>query len=122
MSLKEKILKGKEYTKNVYVEAYDTDVVIKPLTSGQLEEVLRILEERGINVSDTESLQKSLYKNISAMRIVCKYGLADPDERDLVDDIIGGDAVAVIGMEILAITNSSNKEMADFFKTPETKI
>lgn len=121
MSLREKILKGKEYTKTIHLSALDEDVVIKPLTSAQFEQLLDDLEKHQINIQDEEGLKKSLYKNIAAMRMVCKLGLADPEEVALVDDIIGGEAVSEIGLAILAITNTSSEEMKDFFRTPETK-
>jgi hypothetical protein len=121
-TLKERILRGKEFRKTVHLESLDVDVVIKPLTSSQFEELLGKLEAKGINANDQKALQKSLYKNIAAMRDVCKFGLADPDEAAMIDDIIGGDAVAKLGMEILAITNTSNEELVNFFKTPATTI
>ncbi len=121
MSMKEKILRGKEFRKTIRVEAYDDTIVIKPLTSAQFETLLAKFEEHGINVQDKESLSKSLYKNIYAMREVCKLGIADPEEAALVDDMIGGETVANIGLEILALTNSTTEEVADFFRTQGTK-
>jgi hypothetical protein len=119
-TLKERILRGKEFRKTVHLESLDVDVVIKPLTSSQFEELLGKLEAKGINANDQKALQKSLYKNIAAMRDVCKLGLADPEEAAMIDDIIGGDVVATLGMEILAITNTGNEELVNFFKTPAT--
>jgi hypothetical protein len=119
-TLKERILRGKEFRKTIHLESLDVDVVIKPLSSSQFESLLGSLESKGINANDQKALQKSLYKNIAAMREVCKLGLADPEEAAMIDDLIGGDVVATLGMEILAITNTSNEELVAFFKTPAT--
>jgi hypothetical protein len=120
-TLKERILRGKEFRKTVHLESLDVDVVIKPLTSSQFEELLGKLEAKGINANDQKALQKSLYKNMAAMREVCKMGLADPEEAAMVDELIGGDAIAQLGMSILEITNTGNEELKNFLQIPETK-
>ncbi|RLF09471.1 MAG: hypothetical protein DRJ62_06665, partial [Thermoprotei archaeon] len=76
---KEDILKGKNRREVLHIEEYDADVVIRPLTDGELTEILsamgnvRIKEDGSLDMSEVD-----LAKNIQALRLAASMGLVEP--------------------------------------------
>jgi hypothetical protein len=76
---KEDILKGKELRQTIHVESYGADVVIRPLTDGELSEVFAIIGSVPLNkdgVPDTGKVD--ITKNFKALRLAASLGLTEP--------------------------------------------
>ena len=76
---KEDILKGKNKTENVYVEAYDSEVEIRPLTDGELTEVFGAIGNIPLNEKGVPDISKiDITKNFEALRIATSLGTTNP--------------------------------------------
>jgi hypothetical protein len=76
---KEDILKGKEKHETLHVEAYGMDVVIRPLTDGELSEVFAVLGSVPLKDDGTPDASRvDIIKNFKALRLVTSLGLVDP--------------------------------------------
>jgi hypothetical protein len=77
---KEEILKGKEKRETLHLAHYDADVVIRPLSDGELCEVFAILGNvplKSDGTPDTSSID--ITKNFSALRLAASMGLVEPE-------------------------------------------
>jgi hypothetical protein len=76
---KEDILKGKEKQEVLYIKEYDAEVVIRPLTDGELTEVFSLLGSIPLKENGTLDINKmDVTKNLQALRLAASLGLADP--------------------------------------------
>lgn len=76
---KEDILKGKEKRETLYVDAYGSNVVIRPLTDGELSEVFSILGSIPMNDDGSPDTSRiEIVKNFDALRYVTSLGLIEP--------------------------------------------
>lgn len=76
---KEDILKGKEKHETVHVEAYGSDVTIRPLTDGELSEVFAVLGSVPLKGDGTPDPAKvDVARNFQALRLVTSLGLVEP--------------------------------------------
>ncbi|MCD1294323.1 hypothetical protein CUJ83_04835 [Methanocella sp. CWC-04] len=76
---KEDVLKGKEMRETVHVDAYDADVVIRPLTDGELSEVFSIIGSVPLKDDGTPDTGKvDVTKNFRALRLATSMGLVEP--------------------------------------------
>jgi len=76
---KEDILKGKEKHESLYVDAYEAEVVIRPLTDGELSEVFAIIGSVPLNEDGTpDPARVDVIKNFKALRLVTSLGLIEP--------------------------------------------
>jgi hypothetical protein len=76
---KEDILKGKEKHESLYLEAYGSEVAIRPLTDGELSEVFAIIGSVPLNDDGTPDPSKvDVIKNFRALRLVTSLGLLEP--------------------------------------------
>lgn len=83
---KQDILKGKDKLETLHVEAYGSDVVIRPLTDGELSEVFAIIGNIPLKSDGApDANQIDIVKNFKALRLVTSLGLADP--RLTVDEV-----------------------------------
>jgi len=76
---KEDILKGRERHETVYVEDYEADVVIRPLTDGELTEVFNLIGSVPLNPDGSPDVSKmDVNKNFEALRLAASMGLVEP--------------------------------------------
>jgi hypothetical protein len=76
---KEDILKGKDMHETLHVDAYESDVVIRPLTDGELSEVFAIIGSIPLKEDGTpDSSRVDITKNFRALRLVTSLGLVEP--------------------------------------------
>jgi len=76
---KEDILKGKDKHETLAVEAYGMEVVIRPLTDGELSEVFALIGNIPLNKDGTpDATQIDIVKNFKALRLVTSLGLVEP--------------------------------------------
>lgn len=76
---KEDILKGKEKHETLHVEAYGSDVVVRPLTDGELSEVFAVIGTVPLKEDGTpDAAQVDVIKNFKALRLVSSLGLVEP--------------------------------------------
>lgn len=107
---KEDILKGKEQSQTLHVESYDADVVIRPLTDGELSEVLAILGSLPLKSDGTPDTGKvDVTKNLRALRLAASLGMIDPKlSLDEVAEMKFG-IPELIGTEVLEISGISSQ-------------
>ena len=76
---KEDILKGKDIHEEVYIEEYDAQVVLRPLTDGELTEIFSLIGTIPISDDGTPDLDNlDVMKNFEALRKAASMGLVDP--------------------------------------------
>jgi hypothetical protein len=76
---KEDILKGRERHEAVYVEDYEAEVVIRPLTDGELTEVFNLIGSVPLNPDGTPDIAKmDVNKNFEALRLATSIGMVEP--------------------------------------------
>lgn len=76
---KEDILKGKDVRETITVESYGADVVIRPLTDGELSEILALIGGIPIKNDGTPDPTKvDVSKNFQALRLAASLGLVEP--------------------------------------------
>jgi len=76
---KEDILKGKEKREVLYVNEYDAEIVIRPLTDGELTEIFSLLGSVPLKEDGTPDFSKmDVTKNFEALRLAASLGLVEP--------------------------------------------
>ena len=76
---KEDILKGKDLRETIQVDSYDADVVIRPLTDGELSEVFATIGSIPLKNDGTPDTGRvDVTKNFEALRIATSLGLVEP--------------------------------------------
>lgn len=76
---KEDILKGKDKRETIHLDAYDSDVVVRPLTDGELSEVFAVIGSIPLKGDGTpDAGQVDIVKNFQALRLVTALGLVEP--------------------------------------------
>jgi hypothetical protein len=106
---KEDILKGKDKQESLHVEAYGSDVIIRPLTDGELSEVFALIGNIPLKNDGTpDASQIDIVKNFKALRLVTSIGLVDPKLTvDEVGDMKFG-VPELIGTRILEVSGISS--------------
>jgi len=76
---KETILEGASRRVTLHVKDYDADVVIRPLTDGELSKVFAVLGEIPVREDGTPDVTSvEISKNLEALRIATSLGLVEP--------------------------------------------
>ena len=76
---KEEVLKGKDRHETLHVDAYESEVVVRPLTDGELGEVFAIIGSIPLNDDGTpDSSRIDVTKNFKALRLVTSLGMVEP--------------------------------------------
>ena len=76
---KEDILKGMDIRDTIHIESYDSDVVIRPLTDGELSEIFAIIGSIPLKSDGTPDAGKvDVSKNFQALRLAASLGLVEP--------------------------------------------
>lgn len=76
---KEDILKGKDIYDTIHLESYDADVVIRPLTDGELSEIFAIIGSVPLKSDGTPDARLvDVSRNFQALRLAASLGLVEP--------------------------------------------
>lgn len=102
---KEDILKGKEKRVTIHIPEYDADVVIRPLTDGELTEILasvgglRLKEDGTVDVTSLD-----VSKHIQILRLAASKGLVEPKLTVEEVSMMKFGVPEYIGMKVLEIS------------------
>jgi len=102
---KEDILKGKDKRVTLYLKEYGKNIVIRPLTDGELTEILAKLGGIKFKPDGTPDFEKmDLSKNFELLRIIASKGLVKPklSPKDLGEMKFG--VPEYIGLKVLEIS------------------
>lgn len=77
---KQVIIQGTKYRQTLKVKEYDNDeVIIRPLTDGELTKIFEVIGNVPLKKDGTPNLNKiDVHKNFEALRLATKMGLEDP--------------------------------------------
>ncbi len=80
------ILEMKDKTENVHLDTYERDVVIRPLTDGELTKVFELIGNVPLNEQGLPDLNLvDISTNLRALRMIASMGLVEPQMTE--DDI-----------------------------------
>lgn len=110
---KEDILQGSNKKETLQLKEYDAEVVIHPLTDGELSQIFSIIGPVPISPDGTPDLTKiELDKNFEALRLAASLGLVEPKlDIDEVSKMKFG-VPELIGMKVLEISGVMPPEAA----------
>jgi hypothetical protein len=110
---KEDILKGKSKREVLKIKEYKADVVIRPLTDGELTEIFSLIGNIPLKEDGTPDLSKvDVTKNFEALRLAASKGLVEPELTvEEVSDMIFG-VPELIGGKVLEISGVASEEGA----------
>jgi hypothetical protein len=77
---KQSIIQGTKYRQTLTISEYDNaEVVIRPLTDGELTKIFEVIGNVPLKKDGTPNLTKvDIYKNFEALRLAASMGLEDP--------------------------------------------
>jgi hypothetical protein len=108
---KSDILKGKDTRKSIHLEHYEKDVVIRPLTDGELTEVFDLFGNVPLNEEGLPDLSLvDISTNLKALRLVVFKGIVDPrlNEDEIAQMRFG--VPGLLAREILELSGLTEKE------------
>jgi len=110
---KEDILKGKDRYEDLYIKEYDAEVVIRPLTDGELTEVFSLIGSVPLREDGTPDIGKmDINKNFEALRLAASLGLVEPKlKANEVAEMKFG-VPEFIGTKVLEISGVTSSEEA----------
>jgi hypothetical protein len=105
---KDDILKGKERSEALAVPGYDAEVVIRPLTDGELGEVFSIIGQIPLNGDGEPDVGKiDPVRHFQALRLAVSLGMKDPSlSPEEVAEMKFG-VPEFIGMKVLQLSGLS---------------
>jgi len=108
---KEDILKGKERHESLYIDEYDAEVVIRPLTDGELTQIFSLIGSVPLNEDGTPDISRmDATKNFEALRLATSLGMVEPSlTREEVADMKFG-VPELIGTKVLEISGVTSTE------------
>ncbi len=108
---KEDILEGTKKTETLLLQDYNAEVVVRPLTDGELTKIIELIGSIPLREDGTPDLAKvEVSKNLSALRLAASMGLVEPK---LSPEEVGGmkfGSPEVIGTKVLEISGVSFSE------------
>ncbi len=110
---KEDILKGKERHEPLYVEEYDAEVVVRPLTDGELTDIFSLIGNVPLNEDGTPDITRmDATKNFEALRTAASMGMVEPKlTKEEVSEMKFG-VPEFIGTKVLEISGVASGEEA----------
>lgn len=110
---KEDILKGKNSRETLRVEAYDSEVIIRPLTDGELSQVLAIIGSVPVTAEGRPDPSRvDVTKNFQALRLAVTLGMIEPHLAvEEVEEMKFG-VPEFIGSKILELSGVTTETMA----------
>jgi hypothetical protein len=106
---KEDILRGKDRHETLHLDAYGSDVVIRPLTDGELSEVFAVIGSIPLKGDGTPDASRvDITRNFKALRLVTSLGMVEPKltEADVGEMKFG--VPEFIGTRILELSGISH--------------
>lgn len=77
------ILMGKDKRITVHLDHYDKDVVVRPLTDGELSQVFEVIGNVPLNEQGLPDLNKvDISTNLRALRLITAMGLVEPEMNE----------------------------------------
>ena len=110
---KEDILRGKEKHQPLYDEEYEAEVVIRPLTDGELTTIFSHIGAVPLNEDGTPDVSKmDVTKNFEALRLATSMGLVEPklSSEEVADMKFG--VPEYIGTKVLDISGVTSSDEA----------
>jgi hypothetical protein len=115
---KSDILLGKNKRTKIHLEHYDKDVVIRPLTDGELSIVFDVIGNVPLNEDGLPDLNMvDISKNLRALRLITSMGLVEPQmsEEEVSEMRFGTPGVlAKHILEISGLTESAGDDTEKF--------
>jgi len=110
---KKDILQGKNRQETLYLKEYDAEVVIRPLTDGELTEIFHVIGTVPLKEDGTPDVSEmDVTKNFEALRLAAALGLVEPKlEVDEVAEMRFG-VPEFIGTKVLEISGVTSSEEA----------
>lgn len=110
---KEDILEGSRKRETIFVKEYGANVVVRPLTDGELSKIFSIIGPVPLNPDGTPDLKKiEIDRNFEALRLATSMGLVDPPlDGGSVGEMKFG-VPEFIGMKILELSGVAPAEQA----------
>lgn len=105
---KDDILKGKERSETLVVPGYDAEVIIRPLTDGELGDVFAIIGQIPLNGDGEPDVGKiDPVRHFKALRLAVSLGMKDPSlSPEEVAEMKFG-VPEFIGMKVLELSGMS---------------
>jgi hypothetical protein len=112
------ILQGKSQRKQVFLEQYEKNVLVRPLTDGELSAVFDMIGTVPLNEQGIPDLNRiNISTNLKALRMVCAMGLMEPKltENEIGDMAFGvPEYLAKVILEYSGLTESANRQIEKF--------
>ena len=110
---KDDILQGTKTRDSIYVKEYDGEVVIRPLSDGELSKIFAVIGPVAVKQDGTPDLSKiEIHKNFEALRLATSMGMVEPQltVEEVANMKFG--APEYIGMKVLEISGVAPPEVA----------
>jgi hypothetical protein len=112
------ILQGKNQRKTVFLEQYDKDVIVRPLTDGELSVVFDMIGTVPVNEMGIPDLNRiNISTNLKALRLVCAMGLVEPKltENEISEMAFGvPEYLAKVVLEYSGLTDGASRQIEKF--------
>ena len=110
---KEDILRGKDRNEPLYVEDYDAEVLIRPLTDGELTQIFSLIGSVPLNEDGNPDVGRmDITKNFEALRLAASLGMVEPAlTKEEVADMKFG-VPELIGTRVLELSGVTSSEDA----------
>ena len=110
---KEDILRGKDRHEPLYVEDYDAEVLIRPLTDGELTQIFSLIGSVPLNEDGNPDVGRmDITKNFEALRLAASLGMVEPalTTEEVADMKFG--VPELIGTRVLELSGVTSSEEA----------
>lgn len=123
----EKVLRGIDYREKVYLDFYEEEVEVRPLSDAEFAEARRksgiikvatALEKAqasGVTEEDMANIDLvAVDSSVAALHLaIAEVGLVDPLLRNNVSSLMGG-SIQIIGEAIIKLTTAARNEILNF--------
>lgn len=110
---KEHILEGTNIRETFFLKEYEADVIIRPLTDGELSKVFTVLGNIPVKEDGTPDISNiEISKNLDALRLATSLGLVEPKLTFEEVASMKFGAPETIGMKVLELSGVVGPEQA----------
>jgi hypothetical protein len=110
---KEDILRGKDRHEPLYIEDYEAEVLIRPLTDGELTQIFSLIGSVPLNEDGNPDVGRmDITKNFEALRLAASLGMVEPalTTEEVADMKFG--VPELIGTRVLELSGVTSSEDA----------
>jgi hypothetical protein len=110
---KEDILRGRDRHEPLYIEDYEAEVLIRPLTDGELTKIFSLIGSVPLNEDGTPDVGRmDITKNFEALRLAASLGMVEPvlTKEEVADMKFG--VPELIGTRVLELSGVTSSEEA----------